>query len=745
MFGDYFADDTQAAVQALLDTPVRPAAATERKGRWNGWSAPLRAIPAAVAESLAGGIETVSGLSQVDLSPEAMSATTPEQLAPIQKRARETLETGFRDNAAGQALREVSEFYKPDPQTAGKAEQLAFGLTKFVTKAVGHTATLGPIGAVTLGVDEGMTTSEELARQGVDLDTRSKVGAIAGVAAGGSVLLPVAAPSSVLKTTGLVLAGGPGAFIAQQAATQKVLGDADYHELAEQYDPLDPLGLLVSTLVPAGFGAWAVRGARKAAPAKPGERTAAAPGQPGEQPIPAPAESARAGTLTPDDVDAVMTHNLTLAQDVHSATTPAGAADRMSAAPRLESARGLTPEQRTVEQRFADRATADLDGMLEQYARLPDSAGGKVVNTDLFRELSPEYASSKEGRSKYAAAVHEPSSWLAREQYARLLDRPADTGEVMLLGGGGGSGKSSSLDVVSPGYQARFDAIYDTTLANQKRAVSAIEDALASGRRVTVNYVARDPFDAIVNGVIPRAERSGRTVPLDVAAKAHEDAARTLTNLLERYADDDRVTIRVIDNTGAPGSQRVLTQLPVFDYNGLVGRVHDAAGKLYEQRQLSQATYDGLVPGRTGQADARRSEAGPTDGRVRGSPSEVVDGQQPDGTSQEGGVSRTGGAEAANDAAPTAADPNAPIEPVAEPPGHRDPLTRSILGRAAELERTAPDMVVRQDESGRDITVREEMERIRKESLEGTDTELGAQDAPLVEVAANCALSMGQG
>ena len=79
------------------------------------------------------------------------------------------------------------------------------------------------------------------------------------------------------------------------------------------------------------------------------------------------------------------------------------------------------------------------------------------------------------------------------------------------------------------------------------------------------------------------------------------------------------------------------------------------------------------------------------------------------------------------------------------PPVHKDPLTRSVLGRVAELERIAPDMVVGKDAQGNDVTVRQEMDRIRRESMEGTDTELGAQDASLLEVAANCALTLGAG
>lgn len=66
----------------------------------------------------------------------------------------------------------------------------------------------------------------------------------------------------------------------------------------------------------------------------------------------------------------------------------------------------------------------------------------------------------------------------------------------------------------------------------------------------------------------------------------------------------------------------------------------------------------------------------------------------------------------------------------------------TTLGVAA-VEMTNPDMVVGTTPDGKPITVRDELARIRKEAFEGTDMELGAGDADLVSVAANCALTNG--
>ena len=186
---------------------------------------------------------------------------------------------------------EMAREMRPDPLTAGLAENVIFGVGKGLTKAGAAVAAGGPIlGAAAFGLSEGMTTSEDLAEQGVDAATRQKVGTVTGVVSGASVILPVAG-TSLLKTAGLVAAGGPAAYIAQETIIKDILEDADYQKIADQHDPLDPVGLAVSTLLPAAFGAMAMRGAFK-------------------------------GKATQEELDAAMVHNTTIKADQFEAETP---------------------------------------------------------------------------------------------------------------------------------------------------------------------------------------------------------------------------------------------------------------------------------------------------------------------------------------------------------------------------------------------------------------------------------------
>lgn len=287
---DAYADDTATTLQAMQERPVMPE---PPKPKHSAWTAIPRALAAAGAEVVGNVSDVLDAFGQTAAATGGMGAgiRTPDEKRDQQaddafrKLTTEGIDWRSEDSRAAYAF---GRDLRPDPLTAGTAEQAIFGITKSVSKAVGSALTLGPIGgAVGFGVSEGMTAAEDLADLGVDAETRFKVGGItAGMGTVGA-LLPVAG-STTAKTVALVLGGGPASFMAQQAAISSVLENADYGELAAQYDPLDPLGLTIATLVPAAFGTAARLGARRA-------------GSP------------------PADVDAAMTHNLTAMQDLRAA------------------------------------------------------------------------------------------------------------------------------------------------------------------------------------------------------------------------------------------------------------------------------------------------------------------------------------------------------------------------------------------------------------------------------------------
>lgn len=268
---DSYQDSTDQALSVMASQPLTPELP---KPKHSGWTTVPRAVAGAVAELSGNALDVSGAISQVtdfeggellDFSGGEMgnmSASQPNQrIGPYAKKSRvdqfKKLNTEGFDFRSGKPAYQFAQDLRPDPITAGTAENIVFSLTKGLTKAIGAGTVLGPMaGAGLFGTSEGMTTAEDLANQGVDKSTRTKVGAVTGVLNTVGVALPVVS-KNLAQTAALVAVGGPGSFVAQQSATKAILQNANYDEIAAQYDPLDPVGLAVSTLVPAGFAIWA--------------------------------------------------------------------------------------------------------------------------------------------------------------------------------------------------------------------------------------------------------------------------------------------------------------------------------------------------------------------------------------------------------------------------------------------------------------------------------------------------------
>lgn len=263
--GDAFPSD--AALQDLIARPQAPKAQAPKFSTWGMITAAPGGAVAGLSEVAASAAEFAGGMAQN--VPSSISGAFGR--LPVMSGIQAAIQTGADltrprqgqfQNEVGTSLRNVAKDYMPDPITAHAAEQVVADLFRVGTKAIGAAVTAGPLaGAAIAGAEEGFTTAEKLAGQGVDIATRTKVGLMTGAIQAAGFAMPIAG-QTVGQTAGLVALGGPLSFITQQEATRRILESADYSKLADTYDPLDPVGLALSTLIPAGFGALAMRGAR---------------------------------------------------------------------------------------------------------------------------------------------------------------------------------------------------------------------------------------------------------------------------------------------------------------------------------------------------------------------------------------------------------------------------------------------------------------------------------------------------
>ena len=647
MLDDLYQAGTDAAIADLIQ---RPPAPKPQPAKFNAWRT-LTAVPRAVgtgSNETAGGVADMIGafgqvMGATDSRSSMFSAQTEDQRKQEEDARKRMLKQGLEFDA-GDSFRATAREWMPDPATAHTAEKTVFGIVRFGTKAVTAVATAGPVaGPGLVGLDEALTTADELKQQGVDAATRMKVGAVAGVTSALGVALPVAGKTAV-QTAALVAAGGPVSFMAQQAATRQILQDADYSQIAQQYDPLDPVGLAISTLVPAGFGMWAMRGMRKG-PGKVGEpvpvaepRTDAAPVQDGVQER-APTEPARPRP-TPDQVDAARVEMLTQ---------------------HMESSGLYRPE---------DARAAAMH--IEAFARAVDDLGaGRRVDVTAF--VPAERIEVAKALDVFVTKLEEGRADLMAQAAMR-----AEPGAVRALQSELSDAQARLVELEDPAaIKARAAEIQQTERASYKQALAQ----------------AKKEFGAQADDVRARVARVEGLLEDNATGQQASDAL----NLLDRQATQARQQRAQID---APTLRETPAAMAARE---MTATRQEAAANVQDAPQARTDAPAGAArqpePAATQPARADAQSAGPAGAAEQG-----------------GGVSRAGGA---------------------------DPAPGLVAARLAEVSQQFPDLTVQMDGMDKPMRLSDFLEQVQREAMEGTDLDLGGNDAPLMQVAASCFLLNG--
>jgi hypothetical protein len=231
------------------------------------------------------------------------------------------------------------------------------------------------------------------------------------------VVLPLMG-STLARTGALYAVGGPGAFVAQQSASREILRQADYGAIAERYDPLDPLGLAVSSLVPLPFAAaGAVRNVRAARAARAAD----------DVPPAAVADEAA--------VDAAMVQNLTVARDRYESlpvpeSVPRAADDAAPAVRAADEVGAPVTPARAADVEPAPAAPRDI--MSQARAALDEwQASGRTMDEFAAgRALSPEMTGLMTRLQEAASDPQKLAQLMGEMQQPAQVARAADAGNA---------------------------------------------------------------------------------------------------------------------------------------------------------------------------------------------------------------------------------------------------------------------------------------------------------------------------
>ena len=349
------------------------------------------------------------------------------------------------------------------------------------------------------------------------------------------------------------------------------------------------------------------------------------------------ADTAGIADVAPPEVSAVPP----AAAAEHPATAVDAAASPIDVPPEAAPAApvaDVAPDRNPITERFAEKLN-DHPAAAEEYAAIPETQGGTVLNTDVARELSPDYLND---RTK-SADVHEPASAFVKKLYAEKLDQPTPEGKdatVLFTAGGTGAGKTTGLAALGDRI-GKPEIVYDTNMNKYSSAKQKVEQALAAGRDVKIAYTYRDPAEALRNGALKRAKRqegefgTGRTVPMDEHLKTHVGAYDVVNKLAEEYHGDSRVQILAVDNSRGNGkATRVpLENVPDPRAEDLYGRLQDQLDQAHANGEISDSIYRGFR-GEAPRALDARAEGSPA--AEAGRPAQAAFGERPGNGRNEG-------------------------------------------------------------------------------------------------------------
>ena len=244
-------------------------------------------------------------------------------------------------------------------------------------------------------------------------------------------------------------------------------------------------------------------------------------------------------------------------------------------------------QSNSAQNSYAEKVLQRYTESVAEYSALPNTFDGRLLGSDEALELSPEYLENP----ALAEILRTSAQEFINRIYEERLAAPAQPNErVIFSGGGTGSGKTSNLRMLEPLIRDQIPIIYDTTMSNDYYSTLFIDQVLASGRITTIIYVYRDPLDAFINGVIPRAQKTGRTVGCPYHVASHINSRLVMDSLLKRYANEPRFSLIVVDGSRGPEDRRIvpLHFIPYKDKHVLSREVNQAI----ERARLNKALDD---------------------------------------------------------------------------------------------------------------------------------------------------------
>ena len=234
------------------------------------------------------------------------------------------------------------------------------------------------------------------------------------------------------------------------------------------------------------------------------------------------------------------------------------------------------PQRTEVEARVIHRVETDPEPLFELYRRLPESLEGRYVNSDLFKEIFPEYSASPAHRTLFNVPVHNSAAVLANELFHRQVAAkdPQGRRDVLFITGIPGAGKSTSIQNNKINL-SDYKVIYEGQLANFEQAKEKIDWCLQHECEVTVYAFHQSPEVALQH-TFTRFNTIGRGASLTAMSNIQGNLGNSieqLSRIYEKRAFFCVVDLRVPNSTPQCGKESIQILKSEGDANAIRSRL----------------------------------------------------------------------------------------------------------------------------------------------------------------------------
>jgi hypothetical protein len=204
------------------------------------------------------------------------------------------------------------------------------------------------------------------------------------------------------------------------------------------------------------------------------------------------------------------------------------------------------PDRAAIEEQVCLAVEGDPERFLTAYCLDSRSFQGRYVNSDLMKEMFPEYNTSKEHRDRYNLPVHNAAAVLAAAQFrAAIADYsiPKRT-NALFLTGVPGAGKTTAVLANRDQFPQDARILYEGQLSDPVHALPKFEAALGRGLDVEIVAIHVLSEQALSNTIV-RFEREGRGATIEALARIQGFLPGGLSQIYRRFGNE--VGFSVVD------------------------------------------------------------------------------------------------------------------------------------------------------------------------------------------------------